>query len=355
MVLSSILVNKMKKTAVIVSSLALLTAVLPSASAQFKLGRGMLSGGGQKNAFASAKISYQQWTDAKRSRTLPVKIYLPSSAVEARAPYPVVIFSHGLGGSVEAAPYLAEAWTKAGYFCLFVQHPGSDSEVWKPALMQGKNAMIGRLKGAANGENLIERVGDIKFVIDELTRRNQSEGELKGQLDLSKIAMTGHSLGAGTTLALAGQSYGQGYGNNSSAADPRIKAAIYLCPPVNVSRIVPGKTYAQIKIPGLLLTGTEDVSAIHETRAEDRRLPFDGISAPHQYLVNFKGANHATFGGSRGFRSGGAEDEKFHLLIAKVTTEFLDAALKNDTSAWQWLDGAPVKEFLGPSAFFERK
>ncbi|MBU6451484.1 MAG: hypothetical protein KGS72_06885 [Cyanobacteria bacterium REEB67] len=43
-----------------------------------------------------------------------------------------------------------------------------------------------------------------------------------------------------------------------SAADPRIKAAIYLCPPLNVARIVPGKTYAQIKIPGLLLTGTED-------------------------------------------------------------------------------------------------
>ena len=354
MVLSSILVNEMKKTAVTILSLALAMAVMPSASAQFKLGREMLSGGGQKNVFASAKISYQQWTDAKRARTLPVKIYLPSDAVAAKAPYPVVIFSHGLGGSVEAAPYLAEAWTKAGYFCLFVQHPGSDSEVWRPALMQGKNAMIGRLKGAANGENLIERVGDIKFIIDELTRRNQSEGELKGQLDLTKIAMSGHSFGAGTTLALAGQSYGQ-YGQGTSASDPRIKAAIYLCPPVNVARIVPGKTYAQIKIPGLLLTGTEDVSPIYETRAEDRRRPFDGISAPHQYLVNFKGANHATFGGSRGFRKGGAEDDKFHLLIAKVTTEFLDAALKNDAAAWQWLDGPAVEQCLANTAYFERR
>ncbi|MBU6451485.1 MAG: hypothetical protein KGS72_06890 [Cyanobacteria bacterium REEB67] len=104
----------MKKVTLLFLSLVLLAAGAPPSMGQFKLGRVNLLAGGPKKAFDSAKITYQQWTDTKRSRTLPVKIYLPSSTVQAKAPYPVVIFSHGLGGSVEVAPYLAEAWTKVG-------------------------------------------------------------------------------------------------------------------------------------------------------------------------------------------------------------------------------------------------
>lgn len=48
--------------------------------------------------------------DAERERTVPVKVYLP----ETEKPLPVILFSHGLGGSRKASPYLGNHWAEAG-------------------------------------------------------------------------------------------------------------------------------------------------------------------------------------------------------------------------------------------------
>jgi predicted dienelactone hydrolase len=290
---------------------------------------------------------YQDWQDGQRGRSLPIKLYLPQSG---SAPFPIVIFSHGLGGSREAAIYLGEYWSQRGYFCVFVQHPGSDSGVWKPALGSGREAMMQRMKEAANGKNAVDRAQDIKFVLDELARRNREDPMFKGKLQLNEIALAGHSFGAGTTLAIAGQNFGQ-----ASVKDDRVKAAIYLCPPVTQrAKASSASGYSNIQIPGLLMTGTEDVSPIGETKAEDRRVPYDGIKSPHQYLVNFIGANHSTFGGTA-MRRASDSDERFHEMIDVVTTKFLDANLKNDASAGQWLDSAAMPTYLGKAAILERK
>ena len=56
--------------------------------------------------------------DKARKREVPVKIYLKPSA----KPQPVVLFSHGLGGSRDASPYLGKHWAEHGYIAVFVQH-----------------------------------------------------------------------------------------------------------------------------------------------------------------------------------------------------------------------------------------
>ena len=296
----------------------------------------------------ASNILYQDWKDEKRGRDIPIKIYLPRGGAK---PYPVVIFSHGLGGSREAAVYLGDYWSQHGYLCVFVQHPGSDSAVWQPARGAGREAILERMKAAANGKNLVDRAQDIKFVLDELELLNEKDPHLKKQIDLQRIALAGHSFGAGTTLAIAGQNFGR---NGHGLEDRRVKAAIYLCPPVGAGKSAPVQTYGSIEIPGMLLTGTEDNSPISETKAEDRRIPFDGMKAPHQYLVNFAGADHSTFGGG-GFRAAKESDEKFHEMIDQLTTEFLDATLKGDASAWQWLDAGGAVAYLGKTAVFEKK
>jgi len=299
------------------------------------------------SVFAAANTVYQSWKDPKRDRTIPVKIYLPTTG---KGPFPVVIFSHGLGGSVEAAVYLGEYWSSHGYFCVFVQHEGSDTGVWAPAVGEGREAILQRMREAANGKNLVDRAADIKFVLDELARRDREDPEFKGQMRLDKIALAGHSFGAGTTLSIAGQNYG-----GKNMRDDRVKAAIYLCPPVTGQGKTQGEaTYGTIKIPGMLLTGTEDNSPIRDTKAEDRRIPFDGMRAPHQFLINFIGANHATFGGSS-VRQAREGDDKFHEMIQVVTTKFLDANLRDDSAAWNWLDGSGITSFLGKAAMFEKK
>src|SRR5687767_11137428 len=54
--------------------------------------------------------------DAARQRDIPIRIYLPDSRSEA----PVVMFSHGLGGSRENNRYLGAHWAARGYVAVFL-------------------------------------------------------------------------------------------------------------------------------------------------------------------------------------------------------------------------------------------
>ncbi len=299
----------------------------------------------------NATVQYQEWKDLQRNRIIPVKLYLPDTT--RKESHPVVIFSHGLGGSREAAAYLGEYLASKGYVCVHIQHPGSDTEIVRAAMRAGQGQFRSALATAANGENLLLRVSDVKFVIDELERLNKGDSALRDRLDVSKIAVAGHSFGAGTALAICGQNYGAG-GNARLLEDSRVKVGIYLSAPVNLRGRSLQEVYGQVKVPGLLMTGTNDASPIGDTTAADRRIPFDGISAPHQYLVNFIGGDHSIFGG-RSFRDERPSDEGFHDSICKVAGAFLDAYLCNDQAARTWLDRGDAKACLGKTAVFEGK
>src|SRR5437870_2978020 len=65
--------------------------------------------------------------DARRMRELPLKVYLPATNASA----PVVLFSHGLGGTRAGSAFLGKHWAGRGYVAVFLQHPGSDDSVWK--------------------------------------------------------------------------------------------------------------------------------------------------------------------------------------------------------------------------------
>ncbi len=360
---------------------------------------------------ASVEVVYQAWLDRKRNREIPVKIYMPKHSSTAA---PVVVFSHGLGGSREAAVYLGEALAEHGYVSVHIQHPGSDESLWKTGDGKGlkeflqsrkgggdRSSLLARLgspgglgsgglgsgglgsgrfgsggglgasggfgsQGAGNrselvaairskigkgasGENLKLRAEDAIFVLDELARRNDNDAVLKGRLDLNKIGMAGHSFGALTTMAMAGQNFAIG-NVSKSVADPRVKAAIYLSPPVNLHGREATDVYGKIKIPGMLMTGTEDNSPIGETKAEDRPLPFYAIRAGEQYLVNFEGGTHSMFGGRS--KTVSAEAKQGHEMISRLCIAFFDAYLCGDTQAKNWLKQDAGK-YLGSSAKYE--
>lgn len=309
------------------------------------------------------KEKLEEWMDNSRSRSVPVKIYLP---LNTKGLMPVVIFSHGLGGNREAAAYLCQALAQHGYLAVAVQHPGSDESVWKNPIRNGqislkdgreggRKKLMGAMQQAANGENLKERVADIKFVLSQIERLNQIDGPYKGKLDMAHVGMSGHSFGAGTTMALAGQLYG--VGNKISVKEPRIKAALYLSPPVSLQGRDAKPIYADIKMPGMLMTGTLDSSPIGGTDAKDRVIPYYNIAAPDQYLVVFDGGDHMIFGGSNGRRSmqrDQAKDAHFHEMINKLSLAFFDAYLRGDAKQKQWLkEGA--KSYLGKQAQYACK
>jgi predicted dienelactone hydrolase len=74
--------------------------------------------------------------DEARQRDIPIRVYLPGG----ESPAPVILFSHGLGGSRETSPYLGKHWSARGYVAVFLQHPGSDESIWKGKSAKGKKA-----------------------------------------------------------------------------------------------------------------------------------------------------------------------------------------------------------------------
>jgi predicted dienelactone hydrolase len=280
--------------------------------------------------------------DSKNHRTLPIRAYFP----ESKSPAPVILFSHGLGGSCDNNPYLGNHWARRGYVVIFVQHPGSDESVWKDTpLLQRMTAM----KQAASLENFMARSGDIPAVIDSLTTWNQQKGHaLFQRLDLQHIGMSGHSFGANTTQAVAGQSFARG---RKSFVEPRIDAALMMSPsPPALGD--PASAFASIKIPCLLMTGTKDDSPIGNSTAADRLNVFPYLEKAAAWQVVFNDATHMSFG-ERELTGGAIKNSRYHKAILALSTAFWDAQLRGNADAKAWLNGEGARKVLDPKDTWE--
>jgi predicted dienelactone hydrolase len=312
------------------------------------------------------------WTDSARNRTLPLLIRVPVAAKKANdtgpdrdperaadkgaaALLPVILFSHGLGGSREGGRAWGEHWASHGYLVIHLQHPGSDSAIWKDA--GSKLAIMRGMKQAMSPEQLIARVVDAKFVLDELERRARAGDALARRADLTRVGMSGHSYGAITTQALAGERMGRDGQSGDKLADPRFKAFIAFSPSGGRSRgdSSPGQRFEAMRAPFLGITGSEDGGVASGESAADRLIPFAHMPGPDKYLLVLDGADHMVFNGQpemgklrrlrgRQADSGAADrdDTVFYPPVLGASTAFWDAYLRGDAAA---------RRYLGSDAF----
>ncbi|MBL8517510.1 MAG: dienelactone hydrolase [Betaproteobacteria bacterium] len=272
------------------------------------------------------------WRDQKRSRDVPVRIVMPTAATDA-ALLPVILFSHGLGGSLEGGKIWAAEWAANGYIVVTMQHAGSDEGIWK-----GKSRVerVAALKNAKTGANLMARLGDVAFVLDEVERRRESDAAWR-HADLKRIGMSGHSFGAGTTLGVTGQRLGPFIGQ----ADLRIKAAIAFSPLGNKRMGDIEAQFANIRLPFFSITGDEDGEILGDgTQPEERTRPFQHMPAPDKYLAVFKGGDHMVFGGHN---TRHATDRRIQTDVKALTLAFWNAYLKDDAKARDWLKTGAAK------------
>lgn len=285
------------------------------------------------------------WKDPTRTREIPIKVYFP---VEPAGSYPVILFSHGLGGTRMTYEYLGRQWAGHGYVVVHLQHPGSDDSAWR-----GQQQPMQSMRDAASGQNAIDRAKDVRFALDQLKLLNRDHEKLKGKLNLNSIGLAGHSFGANTSLLLAGQQLGGPLVSNrvGKLSDDRIKAVIPMSAPVPVMRNNLDFIYGSITIPTFIMTGTEDDSPLSDTKAAERRIPYDRIKK-NAYLLILNGGDHMVFSGRLADRQNDAEFQK---LVRVASTAFWDSYLKTDTAAKAWLDGPGLKQTAGTAAAIERK
>ena len=253
--------------------------------------------------------------DQGRQREIPMRVYLPSE----KKPAPVVLFSHGLGGSRAGYAYLGRHWASRGYVAIFLEHRVSDT---------------------SGVRNFLLRVKDVPAVIDQLERWNKSDGHaLAGMLDLSRIGMSGHSLGASTTEAMSGQVFSHG---KFSYTDSRIKAAIALSPSGPGRGGDPKEAFGSVKIPWMLMTGTRDGDV------KSRQAVFAALPPGGKYELVLDGAEHSVFMDHTSPRGTGKRNLDYHQAILALSTAFWDAWLCRDMAARTWLDGD------GPNSILEK-
>ncbi len=220
-----------------------------------------------------------------------------------------MIFSHGIGEDRDSYAYLGRALARAGFYAIHLTHAGTD----RAMLKRGYRALY---RATKEKQNWINRALDVSFVLDSFA------GD--PALDMTRVAVVGHSAGAFTAFAVAGMRAPDG----GSLRDPRVRV------------IVTGVTvwcrhrwcndagsYKAIDIPVLNLTGTCDTSLIYRTFPRHRRIPFE--SSRGQYLVTLQGVNHNMFS---------AAEDPHHAQIAAITVAFLRAWMENDAAARAWFD-----------------
>ncbi len=304
----------------------------------------------QAGAFP-VSTSEETWRDAMRERDVPVKIYAPGAGKASESALrPVILFSHGLGGSREAGTLWAAHWASHGYIVLAMQHAGSDEGLWKsrPAA-----SVVASLKAGMTLTNLGLRVGDVRFVIDEIERRGKVGDALWKRADLKRIGMSGHSFGAQTTQAVSGQSAPTLAGQ--SGLDPRIAASIAFSPNAR-NKMNLDRQFGDIRIPFLSVTGTKDGSVLDDgTTWQDRLLPYEHMKEGAKYLLVLDGADHMVFGGQEIRRRARTDnDARVQQRVKAVSLAFWQAHLSADAEARDWLT-ADFKSTLGLHDQFRTK
>jgi dienelactone hydrolase len=296
---------------------------------------------------AGVAIDKGEWIDsARQGRAVPYKIYRPLDI--SGGPFPVVVWSHGLGGSRDGAGFISRYLASYGYVVVHIQHEGTDSGLW-----EGKPGHPWDVIRAARipRKATLQRFRDVPFALCELEKMAAENAALAGVMDLSRLGMSGHSFGALTTQIMAGQRRGRG-ARLYSLHEPKFRAGILYSPvPQRNKKGESAETlYGSIKIPLLVMTGTNDDSPLEKSGYEDRLEVFEHSGGPEQHLLILEDGDHMVYSGSRGQLGKNPKRDIHEEIICVLSLAFWEAYLKGDNAAKHWLSGGGVDGFLREEA-----
>ena len=132
-----------------------------------------------------------------------------SEAQPVNEKFPVIIFSHGIGGLKTQNTTQMEEMASHGYVVFSCDHAYDAGVSIFPGerIIFGKTAIPDDLtkeeKWNMRRAQLDYRAADIQFLLDEMDRENFLSVALKNSLDLEHIGVFGHSFGGGTSVVVA--------------------------------------------------------------------------------------------------------------------------------------------------------
>ena len=183
-------------------------------------------------------IMYPTSTAATPISLGPFNLDMAANAPPRREAYPMVVISHGSGGTHLGYLELARRLVRACYVVLMPEHPGNS---------RSNNEL------ADSPLNLTIRPRHLTLAINQIL-----QDDLLGQtVEDDRVAVVGHSMGGCTALAIAGGRPSTNDGQSVTVvSDARVKALVLLAP-ATPWFMKPG-ALAQVRVPILMLTGEHD-------------------------------------------------------------------------------------------------
>jgi dienelactone hydrolase len=207
-------------------------------------------------------------------------------------PYPLIVFSHGLGASPQTYEALLSRWAAAGYVVAAPRFPLTSADA----------------PGGLDPSDVFNQPGDVSDVITAvLTSSARATGPLAGLIAPHEIGVAGHSEGAITTLGFF----------NTCCRDPRIKAAEVLD---GDPETYPAGHYDFSGDPALLVVhGTADPLLPYSQMVD----VFNSAKGP-KGLLALDGAGHGNWV---------VPSSKWFASALQTTTDFFGAYVRGDKVA----------------------
>jgi hypothetical protein len=302
--------------------------------------------------------------------------FLIRQPLGAPAPQPAVLWSHGGADGKDSPANSMVEWSettaRAGYFTLSIAHANRDND--------SRRRLCNSIGIADDATCTVfkylnwDRPHDIKAVLDELERL--ATGEFSGQIDLTRVAVGGHSAGSGGALTVAGARR-IFVGEPQQFADRRPVAFLAFSPQQPGSEGFFDTRFEQdrhswtdVRRPVLVATGDGDStcnpgpepgSCIGDT-PYGRRIGFERMAADgnkYQLYLHDANAFHTLFelNAAKCPQLGvdPARCDEAVRWLSSAGLAFLDGHVRQLPAALQWLQSERVEAASGGVAEWQRK
>ena len=288
--------------------------------------------------------------DAKRNKDLHLRVFYPNEPGN----YPVIVFSHGAGGSQTCCDALTRHWASYGYITLQPTH--EDSAVQRRNSGEENIQFLQAVREALKKPALWEsRPLDISFVLDSLPELQKRIPALAGKMDTARVGVGGHSMGAFTADAIAGALVDLPGHPATNFFDQRVKSVLLLSPQGPGEFGLTDHSWDHVALPLMSMTGSLDNGATHQGPSW-KKIPFDRSQPGDKYHLFIEGANHMSFiTGQTLLPTRAAQAEAILGYTNSASLAFWDAYLKNDATAKQYLQSDALQTSSKNAAKLSRR